>query len=261
MQRKLTPDFIKDFKPGGKYDSIIPAVKADSDLSLEIRTKSEVKIYYNKGLILTINNKGVIILSDGYFRNQERPTFDLKSPQRYFAKAKELIRAHSRKTEFTIQQNIAMSNQSSDSSYFVVDMEWQYPQYDIPSDDRLAKSRIDIIAIEKETNDIILFELKQGTDALNGASGVEDHLRKTSCLISNSKLCSHLREDVRNIIEAKNALGLTDYPLPDDFGNIRQMFIFAYNDDRALAEYRRRFVPILENAGVETKYIDTRFKL
>ena len=91
MQRKLTPDFIKDFKPGGKYDSIIPAVKADSDLSLEIRTKSEVKIYYNKGLILTINNKGVIILSDGYFRNQERPTFDLKSPQRYFAKAKEYL--------------------------------------------------------------------------------------------------------------------------------------------------------------------------
>ena len=66
---------------------------------------------------------------------------------------------------------------------------------------------------------------------------------------------------MRNIIEGKKALGLIDYDLPDTFGDIKQMFIFAYDNDVAVETYKRNFEPMLEAEGVKTLYIDTRYRL
>lgn len=261
MSRKLNEDFKNKFLKGGEYYKLMQVVRADKELSVEVRTKSEIKVYYCKGLILTLTEKGPIILSSGYYRGIEQPFFNPASPEAYIKLAKKLVRQHSNKVEFTIQQNIATSNQSKDAKYFVVDMEWQLPQSKIDKKDRLPKSRIDIVAIERTTNDIVLFELKQGEGALDGDSGVEDHLRKSKKLIQDPRFRNQLQEDVRNIIEDKKALGLIDYDLPATFGDIKQMFIFAYDNDVAVETYKRNFEPMLEAEGVKTLYIDTRYRL
>jgi hypothetical protein len=261
MSRKLKEDFIVKFLKGGEYYKLMQEVRADKELSVEIRTKSEIKIYYCKGLILTLTEKGAKILSSGYFKGLEEPIFNPSSPKEYLSWAKRLVRQHSNKVEFTIQQNIATSNQSKEAKYFVVDMEWQFPQSEIKEENRLPKSRIDIVAIERSTNDIVLFELKQGDGALDGNSGVKDHLRKSNKLIQDPRFRNKLQEDVKSIIEDKKALGLIDYELPETFGNIKQMFIFAYDTDTAYETYKRNFASMLEAEGVKTLYIDTRYRL
>ena len=261
MNRKLNKDFIAKFLKGGEYYKLMQEICADKELSVEVRTRSEIKIYYCKGLILTLTEKGPKILAGGYYRGLDKPIFNSLSPKTYLASAKKLVRQHSNKVEFTIQQNIATSNQSKEDKYFVVDMEWQFPQSDIPKERRLPKSRIDIVAIERSTNNIILFELKQGEGALDGKSGVEDHLKKSNELINSGKFRNHLHKDMRNIIEGKKALGLIDYDLPETFGDIKQMFIFAYDTDMAYTNYKQNYEPILEAEGVKTLYIDTRYRL
>ena len=258
MHRKLDRDFIAHFKKGGKYDMLLSAIKEDPELSVEIRINSEIKVYYTKGLVLTLSKKGETLLSDGYCRDIVKPVLDLNAPEEYLDMAKGLIRKHSRKVEFTIQQKIAASNQSSDNEYFVVDMEWQYPQSDIPEEDRLNKSRIDIVAIERSTNDIVLFELKQGTGSLFGGSGVDGHYLKSALLMQNRDFCLHLEQDVRNILSDKVELGLIDYSVPNKFGRIKQMFIFAYERASAREVYEKDFADALEKLGVSTIYIDTR---
>lgn len=259
MNRKLDKDFIVHFKEGGKYHKLLSAVKADHELTLEIRINSEIKVYYNKGLVLTLSRKGEKPLSDGYCRDSVKPKLDLNSPETYLDAAKRLIISHSRKIEFTIQQKIAAANQLSDSEYFVVDMEWQYPQGDIPEAERLYKSRIDIVAVERSTNDIVLFELKQGTGALSGDSGVDGHYYKSTLLMGNNDFCRHLEQDVRNILNDKVELGLIDYEIPERFGIVKQMFIYAYDKDAARERYERNFAFELEKLGVSSIYIDTRF--
>lgn len=258
MNRKLDKDFIAHFKNGGKYHKLFSAVKTDPELTLEIRINSEIKVYYNKGLILTLARKGEKLLSDGYCRDSAKPELDLNAPETYLDAAKKLIRNHSRKVEFTIQQKIAAANQLPDCEYFVVDMEWQYPQGDIPEAERLYKSRIDIVAVERSTNDIVLFELKQGTGALSGDSGVDGHYNKSYSLIAHSDFCRHLEQDVRNILCDKVELGLIDFEIPERFGIVKQMFIFAYDKDAARDNYERNFACGLEKSGVSSIYIDTR---
>lgn len=258
MARKLTPELIRELKEG-KYKKLLYKIIQDPDLSLEIRIGGEAKVYYNKGCVLTLSARKIKGLDPKYIKDgRQVPKPDLKNPKKYLSEAKELVRAHSKKLEFSIQQNIAMSNQDADSEYFVVDMEYQFPQHDIPQEQRLGdRTRIDLIGIECKTGDIVLFELKQGLSALSGKSGAEDHFDKMTKHIENEAFCKALREDVSSIIKDKKALGIIPANVlePKLDSNIAIMHIFAYNSDGDRVEYEKKF------GSYPTIYIDTRHKL
>lgn len=258
MARTLTPELIGKLKEG-KYTKILREIIQDPELSLEVRTGGEAKVYYNKGCVLTLSAKKIKGLDPKYIKDgRQVPVLDLKNPKKYLSEAKELVRAHSKKLEFSIQQNIAKSNQNLDSEYFVVDMEYQFPQHNIPKEQRLGeRTRIDLVGIKRKTGDIILFELKQGLSALSGKSGAGDHFDKMTKHIKNGDFCKVLREDVSAIIKDKKELGIipANAPEPKLDGNITIMYIFAYNSDRERVEYEKKY------GSYETIYIDTRYKL
>ncbi len=252
MARKLNDELVKKLAPQGEYANILKEVIKDKELSLEIREGKAI-IYYQKGKILTLSKDKIEYLSSGYYKNKEK-NFKFsdeqtkQTPKEYFKIAKSLVYEYGNKKEFTIQQLIAAENSSINNEYLVIDMEYQYKQSDIAKDERLPFTRIDLLAIEKESKDIILFELKQGIKALNGKSGVEEHIKKTRSLIEDSKFKKALLKDVETIIMQKSKLQIL--PGADKWideikmkATIKPMFIFVYFEDSEKEEYDK----ILDN--------------
>lgn len=128
-----------------------------------------------------------------------------------------------------------MGNRSFSNRFVVVDMEWQLPQSDIKKEERISRTRIDLVVVDtqkndKGENDVYLGELKVGMDATDGKSGIVDHIKKTNKIMSNPKACAVLRADVERIIRQKAALGLLegDYTGLNLSDTPRMMLILAY---------------------------------
>ena len=128
-----------------------------------------------------------------------------------------------------------MGNHSFNNRFVVVDMEWQLPQADIKKEERISRTRIDLVVVDtqkndKGENDIYLGELKVGMDATGGKSGIIDHIEKTYKLICSPKACAVLWEDAGSIIRQKGALGLFegDYTGLNLSDTPRMMLILAY---------------------------------
>ena len=224
--RCISANHIEAFK-NGIFKKLLEGVKEDPELSLEIRMNDETMVYYHKDKILTtsLDGKGMLrvkMLDSKYYEGKEKPSVDIEDEKnlrslelirKYFKEAKRLVYFYKIGNEFAFQQDIALGNHSFDNKYLVVDMEWQFAQSKIKAKERISKTRIDLVIVdtepnEKGNNDIYLAELKVGTGATNGKSGIEDHVNKTSEIILNPKACTSLINDVTSIIENKTALGI-----------------------------------------------------
>lgn len=224
--RKINTEHIEAYK-SGCFKKLFDVIKEDPDLSFEIRPDNQVMVYYRKCKILTIDysKQSVDILDSKYYNDSNKPsvsfddasldyTLNHKSLlEKYFKEAKKLVYAYKIGMEFEIQQNIALGNRDFNKRYLVVDMEWQFSQLDIPSDKRITRTRIDLVVVDTKPNsngenDIYLAEIKVGTGAAEGKSGIVDHVRKTKELIDMKEACKALKDDVDNILKQKIELGL-----------------------------------------------------
>lgn len=238
--RTITKEHLEAYKTGC-LQKLFNVIKEDPELSFEIRLYNEVKIYYRKKLLITVtytNEKKYKItpLAEGYydyggnnkdenikilnmlhyFSDKEECARTLNNVTRlrdYFNTAKWLVYKHKMGLEFGVQQEIALGNHSFDNQYLVVDMEWQFEQSKIDEDERIDKTRIDLVIVDTKaneagTNDIYLAELKVGIKAMEGDSGIADHIRKTQRLIDTEKACIELKNDIENLVNVKTQLGL-----------------------------------------------------
>ena len=264
MARKLSNKLLEMFVNHGEYANILKMVNKDKELSLEIRDRKAI-VYYKKGKILTLFEKGIECLSKKYYEGKD-VTFTeqgIKDDiQKYFKQAKQFVDEYRNKKEFTIQQFIMSENSSVDNDYLVIDMEYQYEQSNIPESERLPRARIDLVAIEKESKDIVLFELKQGINALNGNSGVDDHIKKMNILIEDEKFRKALVEDVETIIRQKVKLQILSEEAENWIDEIKKnvvikpMFIYVYYDK----EEKEGYDNILKGR-IPTIYFDFRYIL
>ena len=247
--RAITNEHLQAYLEGGCLQKLFNVIKEDPELSFEIRVKNEVMIYYHKDKILTIRfckgKPSIEILSEKYYKKDTPPSVsfddlmetlrDTDLLRKYFKEAKQLIGSYKADLEFEVQQNIASGNRSFNNRFVVVDMEWQLPQSDIKKEERISKTRFDLVVVDTKKNDmgendIYLGELKVGMGATGGKSGIEDHVIKTNKIINNAKACAALRDDVESIIRQKAKLGLfegdhTGLNLSD---TPRMMLILAY---------------------------------
>lgn len=235
--RNLSDEHIKAYQEKGCLKKLFDIIKEDFDLSFEIRKDNEVMVYYRKGKVLTVkytdeNNYTIKPLDCNYYKNSIKEddataitSFDAahlahtlshtNELRTYFRQAKNLVHKHKIGLEFGVQQNIALGNRSFDKRFLVVDMEWQFSQEDIKKEDRIVKTRIDLIVVDTQTNekganDIYLAELKVGTGATEGKSGIEDHIERTKKITDKTEVCKTLKNDIENIIDIKSKLGLID---------------------------------------------------
>ena len=247
--RSITDEHLQAYLEGGCLQKLFNVIKEDPELSFEIRVKNEVMIYYHKDRILTIRfckgKPSVEILSEKYYKKDTPPSVsfddlmetlrDTDLLRKYFKEAKQLIGFYKADLEFEVQQNIASGNRSFNNRFVVVDMEWQLPQSDIKEEEKISKTRFDLVVVDTKKNDmgendIYLGELKVGMGATGGKSGIEDHVIKTNKIINNAKACAALRDDVESIIRQKADLGLFegDYTGLNLSDTPRMMLILAY---------------------------------
>lgn len=228
--RAITPKHIEAYQKGC-LKNLFDVIANDPELSFEIRKDNEVIVYYRKGKILTIkytdkNEFQIKPLDKGYYKDVIQ--IDLFEPQNvaytlkntsylhnYFKQAKKFIYNHKVGLEFSVQQNIALGNRNFNNRFLVVDMEWQFSQAEIKKTERVGRTRIDLIIVDTQvnefgTNDIYLTELKVGTGAVVGKSGIIDHIKKTKAIIDKEEVCKDLKNDIENIIDIKSCLGLID---------------------------------------------------
>ena len=248
--RAITDEHLQAYLKGGCLQRLFNVIKEDPELSFEIRVKNEVMIYYHKDRILTISyckgKPSIDILSEKYYKNATPPPVsfedgdliqtlrDKSQLRQYFREAKRLVGSYKVGEEFEVQQNIALGNRSFSNRFVVVDMEWQLPQSDIKKEERISRTRIDLVVVDtqkndKGENDVYLGELKVGMDATDGKSGIDAHIEKTNKLICSPKACAVLRADVERIIRQKAALGLLegDYAGLNLSATPRMMLILA----------------------------------
>lgn len=249
--RAITDEHLQAYLKGGCLQRLFNVIKEDPELSFEIRVKNEVMIYYHKDRILTISyckgKPSIDTLSEKYYKNDTPPSVsfedgdliqtlrDKSQLRQYFREAKRLVGRYKVGEEFEVQQNIALGNRSFSNRFVVVDMEWQLPQSDIKKEERISKTRFDLVVVdmkrnERGENDVYLGELKVGMGATGGKSGIVAHIEKTNEIMKSPKACAVLRADVERIIRQKVALGLLegDYAGLNLSATPRMMLILAY---------------------------------
>lgn len=270
--RTITDEHLQAYQEGGRLQKLFDVIKEDPELSFEIRMNNKVMIYYHKDRILTISyckgKPSIDTLSEKYYKNDTPPPVsfedgdliqtlrDKSQLRQYFREAKGLVGSYKEGLEFEVQQNIALVNRSFSNRFVVVDMEWQLPQSDIKKEERIGRTRIDLVVVdmkrnERGENDIYLGELKVGIGATDGKSGIDAHIEKTNKLICSPKACAVLRADVERIIRQKAALGLLegDYAGLNLSATPRMMLILACRG----SEERRALKKQGEKAREEAK--------
>lgn len=249
--RTITDEHLQAYQEGGCLQKLFNVIKEDPELSFEIRMNNKVMIYYHKDRILTISyfkgKPSIDTLSEKYYKNATPPSVsfedgdliqtlrDKSQLRQYFREAKRLVGSYKVGEEFEVQQNIALDNRSFSNRFVVVDMEWQLPQSDIKKEERISRTRIDLVVVdmkrnERGENDVYLGELKVGMGAIGGKSGIFDHIVKTDKFMKSPKACAVLRADVERIIRQKVALGLLegDYAGLNLSATPRMMLILAH---------------------------------
>lgn len=253
--RTITDEHLQAYQEGGCLQKLFDVIKEDPELSFEIRMNNKVMIYYHKDRILTISyckgKPSIDILSEKYYKNATPPSVsfedgdliqtlrDKSQLRQYFRKAKRLVSSYKEGLEFEVQQNIALGNRSFNNRFVVVDMEWQLPQSDIKEEEKISKTRFDLVVVdmkrnERGENDVYLGELKVGMGATGGKSGIVAHIKKTNEFMKSPKACDVLRADVEGIIRQKAALGLLegDYAGLNLSATPRMMLILAYRGNK-----------------------------
>lgn len=253
--RTITDEHLQAYQEGGCLQKLFDVIKEDPALSFEIRMNNKVMIYYHKDRILTISyckgKPSIDTLSEKYYKNATQPSVsfedgdliqtlrDKRQLRQYFREAKRLVGSYKVGEEFEVQQNIALGNRSFSNRFVVVDMEWQLPQSDIKKEERISKTRFDLVVVdmkrnERGENDVYLGELKVGMGATGGKSGIVAHIEKTNEFMKSSKACAVLRADVERIIRQKAALGLLegDYAGLNLSATPRMMLILAYRGNK-----------------------------
>lgn len=253
--RTITDEHLQAYQEGGCLQKLFNVIKEDPELSFEIRMNNKVMIYYHKDRILTISyckgKPSIDTLSEKYYKNATPPSVsfedgdliqtlrDKRQLRQYFREAKRLVGSYKVGLEFEVQQNIALGNRNFSNRFVVVDMEWQLPQSDIKKEERISRTRIDLVVVdmkrnERGENDVYLGELKVGMGAIGGKSGIFDHIKKTNKFMKSPKACAVLRADVERIIRQKAALGLLegDYAGLNLSATPRMMLILAYRANK-----------------------------
>lgn len=278
MSRRLSADALAEYMEGGRYHDFLEIVKEDEELAFEIRTNNRVMIYCEKNLILTIKHSKtgddtISMLSDRYVNNREdglrltaklcdsTELMDCARVRSYFAQAKALCKKYKSHEEFKVQQWFEAHNKTHSSRFLALDMEWAPEQKKIPVSERLKdKTQIDLLLVSNTLNehgehDIYFAEVKCGFGALDGTSGLSEHLRLSNDVINNVYTRHNAKADAKSLIEQKADLGIIDTGGKEyRLGKIpKVMFILAYTSEYQIPHLQRA---VKELGGAEDVLVE-----
>lgn len=236
--RELSKKFINDLLNGDLKD-ILKIVKSDNSLDLEIRG-DYINIYYRGGNILKITEEvksykydfeykyiiaeedlAISIYGSKYVKGSKKREIEIEKENRnwlkYFTLTKQVMDMYitsNNKEEREYQQLVVRENNYSSlangTDYFIIDIEY----------DNHQGARFDIVAIEwMSTSEdrkllksykpkLVVLEMKYGDGALNGAAGMNEHIKDFKDFTSIPSVVDSFKAEMLKVFEQKRKLGL-----------------------------------------------------
>ena len=258
LGRGLHNSALKDSFRKGKLKGFIDIVKNDKDLVFQIRN-DYANIYYKGGNLAKIESENSIQFDENYFKGEE----DLKTIECRSKKNKLLMKLKKKRDynayvkqmkelmekfwvwlkkdlkEKDMQHSLCINNTENDT-YTVIDLEFQISKiseycYTKPSrtrgryrDDEKKSPRFDIVAVRNSDKQLCVIELKCGTGALKGKSGLGDHADSFEGTIKRNP--ASFVEEIKKIVEDKKYLELLSKDFSINEKDPEFMFAFVASD-------------------------------
>lgn len=130
---------------------------------------------------------------------------------------------------------VLLNNANHKSNWYCIDIEY-VKQFNSQreKDEAGFNARFDIIALSKnKPHRVALIELKYGSKAIGGESGIYKHVSDFSKFIKNSYFEGHLKQEIIEIVKSQKALGMPvpfEIPKPGDISDPEFFFITLNNN-------------------------------
>lgn len=236
----------------GKLKPMMDVINSDCQLDIQIRN-NYLNIYYNGGNIAKVNSENSVEFDKKYFYTdmKDLPTkylgtealkeltckrdnlisiFKEGNFEDYFSEAKQVMDKWFGKRpnpERRKQHQLSIQNRYGKSDYTIIDIEYQVSKksrfYCKPK-----TPRFDIIAVSK-TGKICVIELKKGSRALRGKSGLEEHYKCYNESIG--RLHEPFIKEMRNLLDQKQDLKLINNQVKITSSEPQFMFAYSYVSD------------------------------
>lgn len=216
--RGITKDFADAFKESKLYnlyenhkDELFIGVR-NNYLNLYYNCDSIADIRYNRkdGSIYCKINK--YYLSDN---RKEKPYIIAIDPSEICERYEEIKKNSDSKTNISEKKAqsklVLLNNRNDKSNWFCIDVEY-VKQFNNIEEKNNAKfnCRFDIIAISKERpHRVALIELKYGSTALGGKSGIYKHIEDFNSFCEKRYFENHLKYEIITIIKSQKELGIS----------------------------------------------------
>lgn len=272
---KLYDSFIN-----GTVKAFLSVVQADERFVVHIRN-DYLNVYYKSGNVAKIESNLVPDIDEHYFKYTDltkEKVIALFKKELYKDYLNSMVRVmesywdglfyrnHSKtekrpEDEGEVQQKISINNKNHISDFEVLDLEYQissdsnnplrydgespYPTRKMDKKTGIIKEgkkispRFDIIAIN--AGKLYVIELKKGTSALKGPSGMHDHIDSFLHTIGKNKETKALFvEEMKNLLKQKQVFGLIDKELQIISDDVEFNFAYSYKqpEEKRKREYK-----------------------
>jgi len=246
--RGITEDFADAFKKSELYKLFI---EHKDELFIGVRN-DYLNLYYNCDSIANIEykkrNKKIYFEIDKYYldgihyssKDKEKR---YKIEPKEICKQYEVIKMHSNNKatpEKKAQSKLVLlNNENIDSNWFCIDIEYVKSFTNI-AEKRKAdfNGRFDIIALSKtKPHKIALIEVKYGSGAIGGTSGIYKHIEDFSKFCKKGHFEKQLKQEIIQIVKSLKDLGIAvPFELPKEFDILTPEFYFITLDNNAKKE-------------------------
>ena len=260
----------------GKLKPLMDVIKNDSQLDVQIRN-NYLSIYYVGGNIAKVNSEKSVEFDEKYFYTdmKKNPTkfiddhttqnltklrkklinkFKEGNFEEYFSEAKEVmdkwfeLKPNPERNE---QHQLSIQNRYGKSDYTIIDIEYQVSTLSkfvceyLRDNGKPREPRFDIIAVDK-AGKICVIELKKGSGALRGKSGLEEHYKCYNESIG--RMHEPFMQEMQILLDQKQDLNLIDPKVK--ITSPEPQFMFAYSYVSGTKEEDKIFKRVYKKIGM-----------
>ena len=215
---KLNDDFIAALKEG-VLSPLLALVKSDHSLCLELRG-NYINVYYRGGNLMKVEcpSSGPRFYFDKNYgaKGVPRATAGIDAWLEAVPHLKHAIDQYGPKSEREAQQVLLRENNfaggARSTDYYICDIEYNVGNVGLPG------GQFDMVGVHwpskpadrKKMTDrpLVFVEVKYGEGALDGASGIESHVKDINNFLSAAERVQSFKEDMVAVFNQKRDLGL-----------------------------------------------------
>ena len=246
ITRGISKDFADEFLKSDLYKFYL---KNNYELIIGVRN-NYLNLYYNCDSIAKIKlTKGDIVCEidkyylDGKHYNSKDREKHFIIPQKQMIEQYPNIKKNS-ETKTTPEKKVQsklviLNNKNPNSNWYCIDLEYVKAFRNKDEKDKANfNGRFDIIALSKmKPHKVALIELKYGSGAIGGTSGIYKHVEDFSKFCEKGYFEGQLKQEIIEIVKSQKELGIAvPFESPEEFDKLTPEFYFITLDNNAEKE-------------------------